>query len=642
MSAKISLATIAAALTLAFPAYAADITPPSSTYTQTPSTPNGANGWYKTPVEFKIDSTDLESGVAEINYRVDSGSWQKTGFSSPLNLAPNASFEIAGATSSGLNSWEAAPNDAEATYTQDVANAAPGFGASSARVAATAGAWHGINHKSTFAVAAPYSNMSASVWVKTQNVTGSAHFNIYGINAAGATQLIANSPGLMGTHDWTLLSQTFSVTMQDAIGVYMDVGLAGSGTVWADAAVIDSSPTPASITVTVASDAANHRIEFYAKDAAGNAEAYSCTNPQKNCVNFKLDQTPPGGWYGAGAFKALFGTDYDLWVYTFAKDITSGLSTLSNKYQYHTERNAGFGRYATITGCSGTWQPDQWASLNSPAFQNGAHETLLVTPKTSFCNNNWRACKIVRFYAQDMAGNTSTKDFCINGPWVKVTGKAPVRSNSYIDMLAEAGDYNSDGAVEIAQNNIDFFTSSKGWYVKNAPVQEHNGYTDFWEQAGEKTEITSLLPQPGVFSIAGNFDINGQSLPGPYATGDFTQVVFVDGDLTISQDIGVSANSAALFIVSGDVKIAKTVANIGAAVFAGGAFYTAYNVGVGESTPVLTLRGLFSADRFVFQRSLQGLDNQTIASESFTYEPKYLLKLKDYLGSSTVTWKAVE
>ena len=63
---------------LLFPAtkaFAQDVTAPNTTYTQTPPSPNGKNSWYVTPVQFNIQSTDLESGVKEINYRLDSGTW---------------------------------------------------------------------------------------------------------------------------------------------------------------------------------------------------------------------------------------------------------------------------------------------------------------------------------------------------------------------------------------------------------------------------------------------------------------------------------------------------------------------------------------------------------------------------------------
>src|SRR3990167_10511043 len=93
----------------------ADVTPPTTTYVQTPSSPDGNNGWYKTPVRFDLTATDLESGVKEINYRINEGIWQKVSFSDSLNLVQNPSFETTGGTTSGLASWDSTLIDSNIT-----------------------------------------------------------------------------------------------------------------------------------------------------------------------------------------------------------------------------------------------------------------------------------------------------------------------------------------------------------------------------------------------------------------------------------------------------------------------------------------------------------------------------------------------
>lgn len=74
--------------------YAADTTAPYTTATKDPAEPDGNNGWYKKPVTITLESTDTESGVKEINYKIDSSSWKKFDLTDTLNLAPNPSFEI--------------------------------------------------------------------------------------------------------------------------------------------------------------------------------------------------------------------------------------------------------------------------------------------------------------------------------------------------------------------------------------------------------------------------------------------------------------------------------------------------------------------------------------------------------------------
>jgi hypothetical protein len=58
-----------------------DGTPPVSSYTLTPATPDGLNSWYVSDVTVKLTATDPEvngvkSGVDHIEYQVDGGSWQ--------------------------------------------------------------------------------------------------------------------------------------------------------------------------------------------------------------------------------------------------------------------------------------------------------------------------------------------------------------------------------------------------------------------------------------------------------------------------------------------------------------------------------------------------------------------------------------
>ena len=53
-----------------------DTTPPVTTHTLTPATPNGLNGWYNTDVKVKLAATDTAgSGVQKIEYKINTGSW---------------------------------------------------------------------------------------------------------------------------------------------------------------------------------------------------------------------------------------------------------------------------------------------------------------------------------------------------------------------------------------------------------------------------------------------------------------------------------------------------------------------------------------------------------------------------------------
>jgi hypothetical protein len=617
---------------------------------QTPPSPDGNNDWYVTPVQFDLTATDLESGVKEIHYRVDSGTWQTVSFSGALNLAPNPSFEIPGATSSGLSSWEATLVDANTIYSQDTTNYLPGYSISSAKVLSTTtvpGLWHGINNKVVFAVASAYENMSASVWLKTENVSEAASFKVYSIADDGfggeLITLLGQSATLSETNSWTNLSLDFSVLPAAATGIYIDIGLTGTGTVWADAAVINSSVQTAQTTLIIGSDSSDHTLEYYAVDNAANSEAHSCTGTKVNCVEFKLDSTPPGNWNTSGAVRGLGGAEHELYVFTNIEDATSGLSPLTSKYMYTVDAEPTYGSYENLIACNSTWQVDTWADLGSPAIDDGASSGFLQTQKTDFCNSNWKICKTVRFYAEDMAGNTTTKDFCINGPWIRVRGEGIVRANHDIDMLAEPEGENTDGLIEIGGNGVDFFTSTRNWRVTGSPIPPVLNYDEYWVMTGNKTEFfNQLVAADGVYVYNGNYEITNQKTPNGYKNPSFSQIVFINGDLTITNDIATDDTSAALFIVKGDVNIAKVADRIQIGIFADGTFNTAYDVGEGNSSNTLEFNGLYSADTYNFQRTLQGTNNDDNPSEDFIYEPKFLIQLKDYFGKHTVSWRSAE
>ena len=168
-------------------------------------------------------------------------------------------------------------------------------------------------------------------------------------------------------------------------------------------------------------------------------------------------------------------------------------------------------------------------------------------------------------------------------------------------------------------------------------------YNDYWDLAsGSKTQIANntLRTTSGVYYINGNFTINNASLPNSYRTSTFSQIVFINGDLTVSVDVDTANTTAALFIVNGDVKVAKAVDQLEIGIFGDKKFYTAYDVSEGEATPTLALQGIYKADEFIFQRTLQGTNNSNTPSEVFTYQPKFMVQLKQYFGNFSIKWES--
>ena len=624
---------------VAKPVYAADTTPPSTVSTISLASANGKNGWYITPVTFTLDATDLESGVAEINYQVDSGTWQKVSFSDTLNLAPNPSLEDPD-VGSPINTryWTKTSPGGSATYSRDFSNFAPGYGIVSIKIFSNASGWHTISHPDNFSVAAPYSNMNASAWFKTEGV-GEAYFKIFAVSqdqlGNRTNTEIARSASLAGTNDWTKLSVNFNVNVSSAIGVYMEAGTDGPETTWVDAVSISESISATSTTVSVGADG-THTLSFYSVDKAGNIETTST-------VNFKIDQTAPGIWNNSGAIRGLFGSDHELYVYTNVEDATSGLSVFTDRYQYLTKVFSTFGYFSNLLSCNSTWNVSGWFLLISPPFSPGVKSAYLITPKTDFCDNDWKVCKTVRFYAEDLAGNMAVKEYCINGPWIKVSGEGVVGSLAGINMVAEALDDNTDGLIEVGNTNVSFFTSSRDFVVKNQVFDTNFDYDTYRNSAQNPATLGGTLPtSSGIYLVDGNFTVGNSQVPSNYNNRVFNAVVFVNGDLTIEKDIEINVGSALLFIVNGDVRIMKSVSKAQFGVIADGTLFTAYDIEEGDAAPTLYLKGIYSANVIRLQRTLQGTGNEKNPSEDFTYEPKYITKLADYIGKNAVQWLTEE
>jgi len=620
------------------PVFASKV-PPYTTLTKTPAIPNGLADWYITPVNIVLAATDLDSGVGSINYKIDSGSWITVTKSDTLNLAPNPSFEIASSGSS-INTlyWEAGLQDGLATYGRNTLNYV--FDSTSIKINSAGAGWHSINHAVSYSAANPLSNMLAEVWLKTESVLGNAYFKIFAvskdINDNFVYTELGQSPTVNGTTAWAKISEPFVVSVADAIGVYIEVGLEGAGIVYMDGATINNSLKSADTTFTVSTDG-NHIISYYSVDRSGNIEPVQT-------ASFKIDQTPPTNWRNSNAYRGVFGpSDHHLYVTTMVDDTTSGISTLTDKFQYHTDRNPEFGSFADLMSCASAWQPNTWAPLISPPFLPGVVTATLLSPKTDFCDSNWKICKTVRFYAEDLAGNSSTKDLCINGPWIKLRGGGLVGSRLGIDMLSESSDNNTDSVIEAGNFEVHFFTSTKGWVVKNNTGIKDYTYLELLESTRTPIEIFNTLPTTdGVYIKNGDFTISATSLPNGYGTSTFKQVVFINGNLRFDKEITLAPSSAVLFIVSGDVEIRKTVSEINCAIHTDGTFYTAYDTDEGDQTGTLKLRGVFVANKFIFQRTLQGTDNVEDPSEDFTYEPRYGNLLREYIGINAVRWLLTE
>lgn len=631
-----------------------DPTPPTTTYELLPSSPNGENGWYNTPVDIKLSASDQDTGIGSIFYKIDNLNWQQVVFnSSATNTLLNPSFEQIGPLSQcGVQFWELSVNDPQVSCQQVTNPVMEGLNA--VQLDASGGTVHGISNKTNFVPATPYQSLSISSWMQVEGQYARARFSVNAvyIDPTGNQNYvqIATSNVLIpqqtldenGQLVWLAngyLDKQVVLNNPTVIGIYIDFQLLGPGKLIVDDAQILDSYKPSETTLTVGSDSEAHTVEYFSTNNDNCPEASSCVN-NINCINFKIDQTPPSNWRNAGAIRGLIGNPYELYVFAEVDDVTSGLSVFTDKYNIKTEVNPGYGTHQFKLNCQSTWQPDDWDTLITPPFNPGAKTAYLLTPKTSYCNDNWNLCKKTQFYIKDLAGNESKKAFCINGPWIKARGNGIVRANNNIDMLAEGVDDNTDGLIISGGSNIDFFSSSKNWKIFQNLSMEEPDTQKMISNLSVPTQQITTMPLPnttGAYTYLSDLTLNAQDIPDSLAD-DQVIVVFVNGTLTINSDIDFNSKGSYLFGVKGNVYISKDVSKIEAGIVTNNDIHTAYDVEEGDATPSLELYGIFTAENFNFQRTLQGTNNTITPSEIFYYEPKFLIHYEDFFLKSSVVY----
>lgn len=132
--------------------------------------------------------------------------------------------------------------------------------------------------------------------------------------------------------------------------------------------------------------------------------------------------------------------------------------------------------------------------------------------------------------------------------------------------------------------------------------------------------------------------------------GNNTGVIFIDGNLLISQENTGSTQEGLVFVVKGDVNIDKDVTRIDAVIISEGTICTAYDgtscldLDGNTTTPQLTINGslisLNGANPIKFSRSL-GTDDDTTPAEKIVHQVKYLVILRDLLSDTYQKWSEI-
>ena len=318
------------------------------------------------------------------------------------------------------------------------------------------------------------------------------------------------------------------------------------------------------------------------------------------------------------------------------------------------DAEAGEGFKVDQTGLAVVWDPD---NLCDPAVDGLSTCIIQMLPLPRID---------IPFGSIDIAGAD---------PWLKTTG-GDVGSFFDIDMLRDVnldGFFNADYLV-IAQNPfvIDNFYSGKGWEIDqyggltglilDPDPTSSTMYDVLWDKYRGKIEDTTgtVVPPPDELNngiITGAVDVDGGvmlwdgDIGGVNVTNfgaganERPAVIFVDGNMTIDNNISINANSGIIFIVSGDITVDATVDEIAGMFITDGTFYSrdvitcALNPSHDDDRLVIN-GAVYAFGDLCFTRDL-GASNENTPAELINYEPKYLYLFQEIVGDPTVIYREV-
>lgn len=597
-----------------------DTTPPLTTATL--SGTQGLNDWYISGVDVHLVADDLESGVHSIRWKLDDGEWQEEVFLGTLNRVQNPSFESGGLFY--IDNWDHSPAPFwEALFLRSWEHK---FGSRSARIVFLSfwgSNYHYWHNRDYYSITEANKVYTASVWVKTEVLSGDGAFiAVWGRDVDGADALITETTKVSGTNDWTRLAVSFTMP-QGYNGVFLKLGASGTwGSVWFDGvSLYEEEETGVSFAVGTSGE---HILEFYATDNAGNEET-----PHKT-LDFKIDTSAPSNWRNFEATQTL--NNHTFVCSIDVSDFTSGLDVSTAAYQY------------TYNGGQ-TWS-DWLTEVTVDPNVDGSSTVRITTSDVDFHDSHWEIDKVIRFKISDLASLEGVSpDQNLFGAWMKTTG-GDVYSQGNILMSASGPDPGAEGVIVTTGSQVDNFSAAQNWTVKSYPPLIRLSYAEWLEKFPTTTPLPyGRLPLESgrFFAGDGDFIVDSQTVPsGPggdlASTQNLAAVIFVGGNLIVNLDSEVHPTSVLLFIVGGDVRIAKNVEKVGASFLLDGTFDTSY-----DGTPPqkqLMVEGLAVAGQFVFRRSLSGNGNLTEPAEVFEYQPK-IIKLAPYLGEGAVRWREV-
>ena len=367
---------------------AIDNVSPATAIALSPVSPNGSNGWRRTPTSFTLSATDATSGVASTSYRIDGGPvalatggavaipegqhtvtyWSEDVAGNPEppvvtptikvdTLAPSTTIATTPASPDGDNGWF---RQSSVSFTLNGTDATSGI----------ASRHYTIDGGTTQAYTGPVTIATPGAHVVTYwSVDAAGNVEVAGttnvkIDAVAPTTVITSVPaGPDGSNGWFKRSSvTFTLAATDATsGVASTVYTVDGG-----------APTTYGGAVTLATQG-DHTITFRSTDTAGNVES-------TKSVHIKLDDVGPSTSLATTPSSPSGSNGWFTSTVSFTLTATDATSGVASRY-YRLDGTAAQVFTGAVLVAQGDHTVEYWSVDN--AGNEGAHTTTNIKLDTA-------------------------------------------------------------------------------------------------------------------------------------------------------------------------------------------------------------------------------------------------------------------
>ena len=113
-------------------------------------------------------------------------------------------------------------------------------------------------------------------------------------------------------------------------------------------------------------------------------------------------------------------------------------------------------------------------------------------------------------------------------------------------------------------------------------------------------------------------------------------IYLIRGNLRITNNFNLPANSAAVFVVDGSVFVAGNVGNIAGLYIVNNTFNIEREIGAVPIPLPFSMNGMILTNTLSLNRIYGDIANPTY---QFTFQPQYAVKLIPFLGRSQISWQ---